>query len=91
MVLHYLGEMTMKEISRSLGVSVQTVKVRLYRARERLREEEELLIQEVLGGVQIPSSLKQNIMRKVVDHEAEHLLQKWNRSCRGWLLELLWS
>ena len=67
MVLHYLGEMTVKEISRSLGVSVETVKVRLYRARERLREEEELLIQEVLGGVQIPSSLKQNIMQKVVD------------------------
>ena len=67
MVLHYLGEMTLKEISRSLGVSVATVKVRLYRARERLREEEELLIQEVLGAVQIPSSLKQNIMRKVVD------------------------
>ena len=65
--LHYLGEMTMKEISRSLGVSVETVKVRLYRARERLREEEELLIQEVLGGVQIPASLKQNIMREVVD------------------------
>ena len=67
MTLHYLGEMTMKEISRFLGVSVETVKVRLYRARERLREEEELLIQEVLGGAQIPSSIKQNIMRKVVD------------------------
>ena len=66
-VLHYLGEMTMKEISRSLGVSVATVKVQLYRARERLREEEELLIQEVLGGVQIPSSIRQNIMREVVD------------------------
>ena len=65
--LHYLGEMTMKEISRSLGVSVETVKVRLYRARERLREEEELLIQEVLGSLQIPASIKQNIMRKVVD------------------------
>ncbi len=65
--LHYLGEMTMKEISRSLGVSVETVKVRLYRARKRLREEEELLIQEVLGGVQIPASIKQNIMREVVD------------------------
>ena len=67
MTLHYLGEMTVKEISRSLGVSVETVKVRLYRARERLREEEDLLIQEVLGGVQISSNLKQNIMRKVVD------------------------
>ena len=51
--LHYLGEMTMKEISRSLGVSVETVKVRLYRARKRLREEEELLIQEVLG-IEVP-------------------------------------
>ena len=67
MTLHYLGEMTVKEISRSLGVSVETVKVRLYRARERLRKEEDLLIQEVLGGVQISSSLKQNIMQKVVD------------------------
>ena len=67
MTLHYLGEMTMKEISRLLGVSVETVKVRLYRARKRLREEEELLIKEVLGGVQISSRIKQNIMRKVVD------------------------
>ena len=66
-VLHYLGEMTMKEIGKFLGVSVETVKVRLYRARKRLREEEELLVHEVLGGVQIPASLKQNIMRKVVD------------------------
>ena len=67
MTLHYLGEMTMKEISRFLGVSVDTVKMRLHRARKRLREEEDLLIQEVLGGVQISSSLKQNIMQKVVD------------------------
>ena len=67
MTLHYLGEMTIKEISRFLGVSMETIKVRMYRARKRLREEEELLVQEVLGGVQIPSSVKQNIMRKVVD------------------------
>ena len=67
MTLHYLGEMTIKEMSRFLGVSVETIKVRLYRARKRLREEEERLVHEVLGGVQIPASLKQNIMRKVVD------------------------
>ena len=67
MVLHYLGEMTMKEIGKFLGVSVETIKTRLYRARKRLQEEEELLIQEVLGGVQISLSIKQNIMRKVVD------------------------
>ena len=67
MTLYYLGEMTTKEIGKFLGVSVETIRTRLHRARKRLREEEELLIQEVLGGVQISSSIKQNIMRKVVD------------------------
>ena len=67
MTLHYLGGMKIEEISTFLEVSVEAVKLRLYRARKRLRDEEELLIQEVLGGVQIPSSVKQNIMRKVVD------------------------
>ena len=67
MTLHYLGEMPTKEISRFLGVSVETIRVRLYRARKRLREEDALLIQEVLGGVQIPASIQQHIMRRVVD------------------------
>ena len=67
MVLYYLGEMTTKEIGEFLGVSVETVKVRMYRARKRLQAEEELLVQKVLGGVQISSSIKQNIMEKVVD------------------------
>ena len=67
MTLYYLGEMPTKEISKFLDVSVETIRTRLHRARKRLQEEEELLIQEVLGGVQISSSIKQNIMRKVVD------------------------
>lgn len=67
MVLYYLGEMTTREVGEFLGVSVETVKVRMYRARKRLQEEEELLVQEVLGGVQISSRIKQNIMEKVVD------------------------
>ena len=65
--LHYLGEMTTKEISKFLGVSVEAIRTRLHRARKRLQDEEKLLVQEVLGGVQIPSSIKQNIMRKIVD------------------------
>ena len=65
--LYYLGEMTTKEVGRFLGVSVETIRTRLHRARKRLREEEALLIQEVLGGVQIPANIKQNIMREVVD------------------------
>ena len=67
MTLYYLGEMTAKEIGKFLGVSAGTVWTRLHRARKRLQEEEELLIQEVLGGVQIPASIKQNVMREVVD------------------------
>ncbi|MDE0684756.1 MAG: RNA polymerase sigma factor [Candidatus Poribacteria bacterium] len=67
MTLYYLGEMTTMEIGKFLGVSVETIRVRLYRARKRLEKEEELLVQEVLGGVQIASSIKQNIMREVVD------------------------
>ena len=67
MTLHYLGEMTPKEIGKFLGVSVEAIRTRLHRARKRLREEEELLIQEVLGGVQVSASIRQNIMREVVD------------------------
>lgn len=67
MTLYYLGEMTTTEIGEFLGVSVKAVRVRLHRARKRLQQEEELLVQEVLSGVQIPSSIKQNIMREVVD------------------------
>ena len=67
MVLYYLGEMTTEEVGKFLGVSVETIRTRLHRARKRLQDEEELLLQEVLGGVQIPSSLSQNIMRRVAD------------------------
>lgn len=69
MTLHYLDEMTTTEIGKFLGISVESVKTRLHRARKRLQEEELLLIQEVLGGVQIPPRLKQNIMRSVADME----------------------
>ena len=65
--LHYLGEMTTKEIGRFLGVSVNTIHSRLHRARRRLQEEEELLVQEVLGSVQISENLIHNIMRQVAD------------------------
>ena len=67
MMLHYLGEMPTTEISKFLGVLVKAIKLRLHRAQKRLEKEEELLVQEALGGVQISSSIKQNIMREVVD------------------------
>lgn len=65
--LYYLGEMTTKEIGKFLGVSVDTIKSRLRRGRKRLQEDEELMIQEVFSGVQIPASLGENVMRQVAD------------------------
>ena len=64
--LHYLGEMTTKEIGNFLGVSVNTIKSRLRRGRERLQEAE-FLVREVLGSVQLPADLTARIMRQVAD------------------------
>ena len=64
MMLHYLGEMTINAISEFLGVSQNTVKSRLSRARNRLKKEEDI-IQESLGSFQLPDSLAENIMREV--------------------------
>ena len=65
--LYYLGEMDTKAIGRFLGVSVNTITSRLQRARKRLRTEEELLVHEVLGSVQLPTNLTENIVRRVAD------------------------
>ena len=65
--LCYLGEMTAKEISKFLGVSVNTITSRLRRARERLQKDQERLVKEVLGGVQLSSNLTENIMRQIAD------------------------
>ena len=62
--LHYLGEMTSEAISKFLGVSVNTIKSRLRRARKRLQEEEPM-IRETLGSVQLPADLTGNIMEQI--------------------------
>ena len=64
MTLHYLGEMTVEEISRFLGVSGSTIKSRLRRARNRLQKEE-TMIREALEHFQISPNLSENIMREV--------------------------
>ena len=64
--LYYLGEMTAKEISKFLGVSVNTIKSRLRRARKRLQEEE-ALVRETLSGVQLSDNLTENVMRHIAD------------------------
>ena len=63
--LHYLGEMKVKDISKFLGVSPNTIKSRLSRARKRLQARgEELLVSEVLSAVQFPTNLTENIIRE---------------------------
>ena len=64
--LHYLGEMTYKAISEFLGVSPNTVKSRLQRARNRLKEHENM-IQETLGSVHLPANFIENIMRQIAN------------------------
>ena len=62
--LYYLGEMTAKDIGKFLGVSINTIKSRLHRARERLKEEESM-IRENLSSVQFPTQTTENIMEKI--------------------------
>ena len=66
MTLHYLGEMTCKAIGEFLGVSPNTVKSRLQRARNRLKEQENM-IRETLGTIQLPPNFTENILRQVAD------------------------
>ena len=67
LTLYYLGEMTANEISKFLGVSVNTIKSRLRRARNRLQAEDELLINENLGSLQLSTDLTESVMRQVSD------------------------
>ena len=67
--LYYLGEMSTKEISKFLGVSVNTITSRLQRGRARLKEHENILVQEVLGSVQLSNNFVDNIAQKVADME----------------------
>ena len=62
--LHYLAEMSCEKISEFLGVSPNTIKSRLHRARARLKKQEHLL-HDVSGIFQVPPMLTENIMREI--------------------------
>ena len=62
--LHYLGDMTCEDISKFLGVSPNTVKSRLHRARKRLKKEEHI-VREVLGSFQLSGTLAENVLREI--------------------------
>ena len=62
--LYYLAEMTSEEVSAFLGVSPNTVRSRLRRARKRLEKQEHLLY-ETSGVFQVPSTLTENIISEI--------------------------
>ena len=62
--LHYFGDMSAAEIGTFLGVSVNTIKSRLRRAQQRLRQEEPM-VKETLEHFQITPHLTENIMQEV--------------------------
>ncbi len=62
--LHYFGEMTCEQMSEFLGVSANTIKSRLRRARNRLKKEEPM-IQEAISNFQISPNLTDNIMQEI--------------------------
>ena len=66
--LHYLSEMSCEEIGDFLGMSQNTVKSRLHRARKRLKKEESV-VQEALGGFQRSDDLMGDIMKWIQMNE----------------------
>ena len=68
--LHYLAESSIKEISEFLGVSLNTVKSRLYRARQRLKKEEHM-VKETLGSYQPSTNLPESIIKTINETGAQ--------------------
>ena len=64
LTLYYMAGMTCEEIGRFIGTSCGAIRDRLYRARMRLKEEL-TMIEETLGGFQLPPTLTQEIMRRI--------------------------
>ena len=62
--LYYLSEMTYAEIGEFLGVSADTVRIRVRRALQRLKKHEPT-IREALGSFQLSPNLTENIMREI--------------------------
>ena len=70
MTLHYLAGSSCQEISEFLGVSLNTVKSRLHRARKRLQKEDHM-VRETLGSFQPSTNLTENIIRTLKETGAQ--------------------
>lgn len=68
-VLYYLHEMKYKAISKLLEVPINTIKSRISRARQRLKEEE-LMICETLGSIEPPIDLTNHVFCDSMEFKA---------------------
>ena len=64
LTLYYMAGMTCEEIGQFIGTSCGAIRDRLYRARIHLKEEL-TMIEQTLGGFQLPPTLTQEIMRRI--------------------------
>ena len=64
LTLYYMAGLTCEEIGRFIGTSCGAIRDRLYRARMHLKEEL-TMIEQTLGGFQLPPTLTQEIMRRI--------------------------
>ena len=64
--LYYIAEMNCEDIGKFIGVSPNTVRSRLYRARERLKKEESML-KENLSSFQLPTQFTEKIMENIMN------------------------
>lgn len=67
MILIYFGKLSAKEISKTLGVSLNTIKSRIRRARIRLKSREDLLDAEYINSIQLSKDLTNSIMKQIAD------------------------
>ena len=74
--LYYIGEMTPTEISKKLGVSVNTIKARLLRGQKRLKAKGKSIITEKVGSVQLSTDLTESIMKQIKDIKPEPVVTK---------------
>ena len=81
--LHYFGEMSCAEIGEFLGVSANTIKSRLRRARQSLKKHEPI-IKEALENFKITPSLTENIMCEI--SQTQPILPSRNKPLVPWLI-----
>jgi len=73
LTLHYVNGYTQAEIGSFLGVSRETVKTRLARARERLRQEVMTMVEDTFESKKLPAEFTKETVEAAIKRAEEHL------------------